>query len=142
MEEQEQNWIFTWGYGHQYPDRYIMIRGTQGSARERMINIAGNKWAFQYPEDKKESLEMQGIKPLTPDLFPENENETPMERGWYLCASVEDLWEGKTKYRAFGNDTWWIPLKEGWLSSYIGLYRWLGPVADIQGPAPDDTNPQ
>lgn len=46
------------------------------------------------------------------------------------------------RYRAWGNGFWWTPLKDGWLSAPNGIYRWRGPVADVNGPAPDGANPQ
>lgn len=69
------------------------------------------------------------------------EFEEPSEKGWYECFAVDDRWKGEMRYRAWGNGTWWIPLPDGWLSSPLGIYRWRGPVADVNGPAPDGTNP-
>jgi hypothetical protein len=73
--------------------------------------------------------------------FIDNENIEPSEPGWYICKPIDDRWDGETRYRAWGNGCWWIPLKDGWLSSKMGIYKWIGPVADINGPAPDCTNP-
>jgi hypothetical protein len=67
--------------------------------------------------------------------------EEPLERGWYEVVAVDGRFEGERRYRAWGNGMWWIPLKDGWLSSPPNLYRWRGPVADVMGPAPDGTNP-
>jgi hypothetical protein len=69
-------------------------------------------------------------------------NEAPTERGWYECLATDDRWGGETAYRAWGCGTWWTPLKDGWLSAPMGLYRWRGPVADVMGPAPDGTDPR
>jgi len=33
-------------------------------------------------------------------------------------------------------------LKDGWLSSKMGIYRWFGPVADVEGPSPSGDNPK
>jgi hypothetical protein len=55
--------------------------------------------------------------------------------------AVDDRWAGEFRYRAWGNGVWWIPLPDGWLSSCDGIYRWAGPFADVNGPAPDGTNP-
>jgi hypothetical protein len=71
-----------------------------------------------------------------------DEHEDPTEKGWYLVDAVDGRFDGERKYRAWGNGSWWIPLADGWLSSPMGLYRWQGPVADIDGPAPDGTNPK
>jgi hypothetical protein len=67
--------------------------------------------------------------------------ETPTAPGWYECWATDDRWDGAMQYRAFGNGLWWTPLADGWLSAPQGLYRWSGPVADVNGPAPDGTNP-
>lgn len=69
-------------------------------------------------------------------------NETPTEAGWYECWAIDDRWNGQMRYRAWGNGWWWIPLDKGWLGSPNNIYRWRGPVADVEGPAPDGTNPQ
>jgi hypothetical protein len=67
--------------------------------------------------------------------------ERPTETGWYECWAIDDRWNGEMAYRAFGNGLWWTPLKDGWLSAPDGTYHWRGPVADVNGPAPDGTNP-
>lgn len=66
--------------------------------------------------------------------------DEPTEAGWYECLAVDDRWGGEMRYRAWGNGSWWTPLRDGWLSSRMGLYRWRGPVADVNGPAPDGTD--
>lgn len=68
--------------------------------------------------------------------------ETPPGPGWYEVIAVDGRFDGDSRYRAWGNDMWWIPLVDGWLSVPDGLYRWRGPVADVNGPAPDGTNPK
>jgi hypothetical protein len=55
---------------------------------------------------------------------------------------VDDRWDGLPRYRAYGNGRWWTPLADGWISAPDNIYRWHGPVADINGPAPDGTNPK
>lgn len=70
-----------------------------------------------------------------------DENESPGEDGWYLVDAIDGRFDGEYRYRAWGNGSWWIPLNDGWISSPMGLYRWKGPVADVDGPAPDGTDP-
>lgn len=70
-----------------------------------------------------------------------NENVEPLVDGWYLCNAVDDRWNGELCYRAWGNGQWWTPFSDGWVSSRMGIYQWVGPVADVNGPAPDGTNP-
>lgn len=65
----------------------------------------------------------------------------PSKRGWYECKARDDRWKGKTQWRAWGHGHWWIPLggsnaEGGWLSSPMGLYKWRGPVVDINKPCP------
>ena len=67
--------------------------------------------------------------------------ETPKLPGWYLCRAVDDRWNDEFRFRAWCSDTWWIPLPDGWLQSCAGIYKWAGPFADVNGPAPDGTNP-
>ncbi|MGB2832951.1 MAG: hypothetical protein WBC07_08340 [Methylotenera sp.] len=69
-------------------------------------------------------------------------DETPTKAGWYECWAIDDRWNGEMRYRAWGNGAWWIPLDKGWLGSPNGIYRWRGPVADVEGQAPDGTNPR
>ena len=72
-----------------------------------------------------------------------DENEEPTETGWYLCDAVDQRWgPGVFKYRALGRGMWWIPLPDGWLSSPVGTYRWVGQAYDIHGPSPQGDDPQ
>lgn len=80
-------------------------------------------------------------KPELPDDVREP-HETPTAPGWYECWAVDDRWCGEMRYRAWGNGLWWTPLPDGWLSSRDGIYYWRGPVADVNGPAPDGTDPK
>lgn len=94
-------------------------------------------------EDVMKVEELAGAaSALTEVLGWHDANETPTEKGWYECKAVDDRWDGEMRYRAWGNDQWWTPLKDGWFSAPDGIYRWRGPVADVYGPAPDGTNPQ
>lgn len=77
-----------------------------------------------------------------PQVFTDNQDVPPTRDGWYLCRAVDSRWGGETRYRAWGNGSWWIPLKDGWLSSNMGIYQWIGPVADVRGPAPSGEHPR
>ena len=62
-----QLWIFTFGYGHAHPNRYIKIHGTYQEAREKMVARFGSKWAFQYSaemEPELNSFNIQEIKEI------------------------------------------------------------------------------
>ena len=55
--ELEQDWFFSFGYGHAYPQKYVRIHGTHNAAREEMFRRYGAKWSFQYsgtPEQEQE----------------------------------------------------------------------------------------
>lgn len=55
-EEKEKTWLFTWGYGQAFPNRYIKIKGTQDSARQEMFRLFHNRWGMQYPEEDEAKL--------------------------------------------------------------------------------------
>ncbi len=62
--ESPKTWIFTFGYGHAFPNRYVKIWGTCASARAEMFERFGPKWAFQYTSDKEESLNSHNVTEL------------------------------------------------------------------------------
>ena len=54
------NYYFTFGFGQANAGCYYVIENTDyGTARERIIKLFGNKWAFQYSE--KEWVDEKGI---------------------------------------------------------------------------------
>ena len=48
----EQWWIFTFGCGQKYCNKYVRIFGTFDSARAKMFEKYGEEWAFQYTEEE------------------------------------------------------------------------------------------
>ena len=54
---EEQYWIFTFGSGMKHEGKYVKIRGTYGSAREKMVERYGTNWAFQYSEKEWNRME-------------------------------------------------------------------------------------
>jgi hypothetical protein len=62
--DEERDWYFTWGYGHQYPNSYIKIYGTRMSARSEMIRRYGQKWAFQYPSKEAAGVDKYNLKEI------------------------------------------------------------------------------
>lgn len=48
----ERDWIFTFGCGQENAGKYVKIHGTYSSARERMFERFGDKWAFQYTAEE------------------------------------------------------------------------------------------
>ena len=71
-----------------------------------------------------------------------DQNVTPTLPGWYEVRTDDGRFDGRTVYRGWGNGAWWIPLADGWLTANEHAYHWRGPVADIDGPAPDGTDPR
>lgn len=56
-----QEWLFTFGHGHKYPNKFIRLFGSYSEARELMFVLYNDKWAFQYPASKEEELAKYGI---------------------------------------------------------------------------------
>jgi len=47
--DQPQTWYFTFGYAHAHPQGYFVVENaTSEAARDRMIEVFGREWAFQY----------------------------------------------------------------------------------------------
>ena len=67
--EQEQTWIFTWGYGHEFPNRYRKIKGTRASSREKMFAAFGEKWSFQYTAEEEPMLLSHRIFEVDPKVY-------------------------------------------------------------------------
>lgn len=47
-----RNWIFTFGCGQPNAGCYVKIKGTYSDARDKMFEMFGDKWAFQYTEEE------------------------------------------------------------------------------------------
>ena len=63
-EEIPQDWIFTFGYGHAHPNKFVRFHGTFIGARKQMLKTYGSAWAFQYPASEEESLKRHFITEL------------------------------------------------------------------------------
>ncbi len=48
----DRYWIFTFGSGQKHAGHYVKIKGTYGSARQKMVDKYGLSWAFQYSEEE------------------------------------------------------------------------------------------
>ena len=59
-----EEWLFTWGYGQQYPNKFVRIQGSMSDARAEMFRRYGSKWCFQYPASKEPELLKHGITEL------------------------------------------------------------------------------
>lgn len=47
-----EEWIFTFGVGHEHRGHFIRIKGTYEEARAKMCEIFGMRWAFQYSAEE------------------------------------------------------------------------------------------
>lgn len=54
--KKEQTWRFTFGGNHEKAGYCQPIIGTFASARAKMIEMYGAKWAFQYSEQEWEDM--------------------------------------------------------------------------------------
>lgn len=43
-------YIFTFGYGQEHAGHYVRLYGTYSETRQKMFEMFGDKWAFQYEE--------------------------------------------------------------------------------------------
>jgi len=63
MERQTQ--IFTFGCGHTFPNRFVIIEAeTKERCRQIMFNTFGEKWSMQYDYDKLDDLYKRSMIPL------------------------------------------------------------------------------
>lgn len=52
-----KEWIFTFGCGQgDLAGKCIRISGEYGEARDKMFEMFGNKWAFQYSAEEWEKM--------------------------------------------------------------------------------------
>lgn len=61
-----EKWLFTFGHGHEHPNKYVRLRGDLEGAREQMFRLFGSAWAFQYPAHKQHELEVRGLTEYKP----------------------------------------------------------------------------
>lgn len=48
-----ENWYFTFGVGQgKLANKYVKIYKTFNEARREMMDMFGNRWAFQYDEEE------------------------------------------------------------------------------------------
>lgn len=73
LPESEQEWLFTFGPDHGYPDRFVRIFGSYEGARERMFRVFGNRWSAQYDW---RAFDRSGLQAMLTEL-PESEWPTP-----------------------------------------------------------------
>ena len=63
--EKEKDWVFTFGIGQPLAGRFVVIHGTYGSARDRMVELFGDKWGFQYSSEEEAGVERWGYTELS-----------------------------------------------------------------------------
>lgn len=45
-------YVFTFGLGTKFANKYVKVYGDYGTARQKMINRFGLNWAFQYSAEQ------------------------------------------------------------------------------------------
>jgi len=63
-EELPQDWIFTFGCGHDNAGRYVSIYGTYNDARKEMHRRYGMKWCMQYSSKEDAGVEVWGYEEI------------------------------------------------------------------------------
>ena len=64
VSEPEQDWIFTFGFGHEHKNNFVRIRGTFETARLEMFRRFGRKWSMQYPSEEEAGVERFALTDL------------------------------------------------------------------------------
>lgn len=80
--EDEEEWVFTFGYDQEHAGHYVIFSGTYSEARNKMCEKYGNRWAFQY--SKKEWDEMEN------DPYRMYDMETPLGGNMDVCEKLKD----------------------------------------------------
>lgn len=65
----EDVWLFTFGYGHEFPNRFVRVEGSYGEARLKMFKMYGDRWAFQYPLSDESHLIEHGVTEMALPRF-------------------------------------------------------------------------
>lgn len=69
-------WVFTFGFGQKYEGKYVKFSGDFSEARRKMVEKYGLEWAFQYSEKDWnsyiEKAKKEGL-PVETELKPEDE---------------------------------------------------------------------
>jgi len=52
MIDKNNEWIFTFGCGQPNEGCCVRLKGTYGEARKQMVDLFGNRWAFQYSAEE------------------------------------------------------------------------------------------
>lgn len=80
--ECNNHWYFTFGCGQKNAGKYVVLYGTCQSTRDKMFELFGDKWAFQY-----KTAEAAGVEKWKyVRLHVEKEGES-----WACDCNEEDL---------------------------------------------------
>lgn len=53
----EESWIFTFGFGdYPFSGKCVRIQGDFNMARQKMFDLVGSEWGFQYSEEEWEKM--------------------------------------------------------------------------------------
>ena len=64
----EKTFIFTFCNNSPNGGHYVKIKGTFNSARQRMFDLFGSNWAFQYLEEEWEELILSSVYPIETEI--------------------------------------------------------------------------
>jgi len=64
QDELAQDWFFTFGCCSYHHANYIKIYGTYEEARDRMFELFGRHWAFQYASAEEAGVVEFALKEL------------------------------------------------------------------------------
>lgn len=64
MPEEIKNYVFTFTQNSELNAYYVTICDTYTNARNRMINLFGDHWAFQYENEAKAGVKQYNLKCL------------------------------------------------------------------------------
>lgn len=56
MSANNEEWVFTFGHGHLFGGKCVRLQGSFEDTRNRMFNLFGNKWGFQYSAEEWEHM--------------------------------------------------------------------------------------
>lgn len=117
-QNEQQDWYFTFGSGHAFPNCYMKLHGTFTDTRATMFKWFGDKWAFQYDADKAlDVIARFRMKEVEVDKMTEAEFHQQLAEQYMgiaeqdgLETAEETIREQLPKSRA--DQVWLIVLKE------------------------------
>lgn len=75
--EPEQAWWFTFGWGQEHANHYVVFWGTYDSARDEMMARFGNRWAHQYATPEAAGVDEYKLVRLPESQWPPRRETAP-----------------------------------------------------------------